>query len=59
MSLRQDILELLRAENYPINEVITDALGDFIQIVEDEAESMERDLVDEDEVEDLDESDLA
>ncbi len=59
MSLRQDILDLLREESYPINEVITDALADFLAIVEDEVENMERDLVlDEDVMEDIDEEDL-
>lgn len=52
MSLRDDILELLRAENYPINEVVTDALADFIAVVDDELENLDRDLLDEDDDDD-------
>ena len=39
MSLQEEILSLLSSEGYPTNEVILDALSDFVSVVEDEMES--------------------
>ena len=50
MSLQEDILSLLRSEGYPTNEVILDALIDFISVVDDEMDSHDND-------EDLDDED--
>jgi hypothetical protein len=55
MSLRQDILELLREENYPINEIVTDALADFLAVLEDEVEKIDRDMVEAEEQEEEEE----
>lgn len=43
MSLQEEILSLLSSEGYPTNEVILDALSDFVSVVEDEMESREDD----------------
>ena len=50
MSLKDDILSVLTSEGYLTNEVILDALADFIGVVEDEMEShdTDRDLDDDD-----------
>jgi len=56
MALEDDILKLLKAEGYRVNEAIRDALDDFIAAVEDEMEALEAGLDDEeDEDEDEDE----
>ena len=43
MSLKDDILSVLTSEGYLTNEVILDALADFIGVVEDEMESHDSD----------------
>lgn len=48
MALEDDIIKLLKAEGYRINETIRDALDEFIEVVNDETEDMEDDLDDED-----------
>lgn len=47
MALEDDIIKLLKAEGYRINETIRDALDEFIEVVNDETEDMEDDLEDE------------
>jgi len=47
MALEDDIIKLLKAEGYRINETIRDALDEFIEVVNDETEDMEDDLDDE------------
>jgi hypothetical protein len=44
MALEDDIIKLLKAEGYRINETIRDALDEFIEVVNDETEDMEDDL---------------
>jgi hypothetical protein len=41
MGLEEDILKLLRAEGYRINEAIKDHLDEFLDCVNDENEDME------------------
>lgn len=48
MSLQEDILGILKSEGYPTNEVIMDAMIEFIAVIEDEAEGMEVDDIEED-----------
>ncbi len=43
MALEDDIIKLLKAEGYRINETIRDALDEFIEVVNDETEDMEDD----------------
>ena len=47
MALEDDIIKLLKAEGYRINETIRDALDEFIEVVNDETEDLEDDLEDE------------
>jgi len=49
MALEDDIIKLLKAEGYRMNETIRDALDEFIEIVNEETEDMEDDITDEDE----------
>ena len=44
MGLEEDIIKLLKSEGHRINEVIRDALDDFLTTVEEENEDMEDDL---------------
>jgi hypothetical protein len=44
MSLKTDILKILRDEGYRLNEAIDDALDEFITIVEEETEGAEDDM---------------
>ena len=46
MGLEEDVLKLLKAEGYKINEAIKDALDEFLDTVNDENEDMEDDLDD-------------
>ena len=48
MSLQDEILSILKSEGYPTNEVILDALADFVSVVEDESEGLEDDELEED-----------
>lgn len=50
MSLHDDIIKLLKAEGYRINEVIRDAIDELIEVVKDEDDTMsdEDDFDDED-----------
>ncbi len=49
MPLDADILKLLQADGYRSNEAIRDALAEFVDIVQDENETMEEEgLEDED-----------
>ncbi|MFW5750962.1 MAG: hypothetical protein ACOCZK_04865 [Planctomycetota bacterium] len=41
MSLKAEIIRALREEGYRINETITDALDEFIEMVEDENETID------------------
>ncbi len=50
MALEDDIIKLLKAEGYRINETIRDALDEFIEVVNDETEDIDDDLDDEEEV---------
>ncbi len=43
MALEDDILKLLKAEGYRVNETIRDALDEFVEILNDETEDMEDD----------------
>jgi hypothetical protein len=54
MALTEDILKLLKAEGYRINEPIKDALDDFISIIEEEMESLDDDLEDDEDDDDDD-----
>jgi hypothetical protein len=54
MALEDDILKLLKAEGYRVNEAVRDALDEFVSVIEEEAE----DLDDEDDEEEFDEEDL-
>ena len=56
MALEDDIIKLLKAEGYRVNETIRDALDEFIEIVEEETEDMDDD-VDGDEEEPVDDED--
>ncbi len=40
MSLSEDIMELLRDDGYQINEAVEDAIKDFVQVVEEEADNL-------------------
>lgn len=53
MSIENDILKLLKSEGYSINEAVKDAVGELIEICEEEAEVN----IDEDEDIDEDEED--
>ena len=44
MALEDDIIKLLKAEGYRINETIRDALDEFIEVVNDESEDMDEDF---------------
>ena len=50
MSLAEEIVSLIKEEGLKINDVITDALAEFLGVVEDENEAMEGDDYDEDEI---------
>jgi len=52
MALEEDILKLLKAEGYRVNEVIRDALDDFVSIIDDEMEALEKGLEDDGDDED-------
>lgn len=54
MALEDDIIKLLKAEGYRINETIRDALDEFIEIINEEMEGIEEDIED-DEEEEVDE----
>ena len=41
MGLEEDVIKLLKAEGFKINEAIKDALDEFIDIVDEENEDME------------------
>lgn len=41
MGIEKDIIKLVKAEGYKINESIRDALDEFIDIVKEEGESSE------------------
>jgi hypothetical protein len=41
MALSEDIVKLLKSEDYRTNEAIRDALNDFLEIVTEENEEME------------------
>ena len=43
MAIKDDILRLLRDEGYRLNEAVTDALDEFLTVVEDEAEGEDDD----------------
>lgn len=44
MSLHEEVMNLLKAEGYPVdNEVIQDAVADFVTAVEEEMESHDQD----------------
>ncbi len=43
MALEDDIIKLLKAEGYRMNETIRDALDEFIEVVNDETEDMDDD----------------
>ncbi|NRA37135.1 MAG: hypothetical protein HRU15_03260 [Planctomycetes bacterium] len=49
MSLQEDILTILKTEGYPTNEVIIDAMNEFIAVIEDEAEGMDGEDIEDDE----------
>jgi hypothetical protein len=53
MALEDDIIKLLKAEGYRMNETIRDALEEFIEVVNDETEDMD-DGVEEEEIEEED-----
>jgi hypothetical protein len=44
MALEDDILKLLKAEGYRVNEAVKDALDEFIELVEEENENLEESL---------------
>lgn len=46
MALEDDIIKLLKAEGYRINETIRDALDEFIEIINEEMEGIEGDIED-------------
>ncbi|HYE07900.1 MAG TPA: hypothetical protein VEL07_20450 [Planctomycetota bacterium] len=46
MALEDDIIKLLKAEGYRINETIRDALDEFIEVVNEESEDVDDDLDD-------------
>ncbi len=53
MALSNEILRLLRDEGYRINEAISDALDEFLALVEEENETIDEHL--DDDEEDVDE----
>jgi hypothetical protein len=55
MALEDDIIKLLKAEGYRINETIRDALDEFIEIINEEMEGIEEDIEDDEEEEEEDE----
>lgn len=57
MALEDDILKLLKAEGYRVNETIRDALNDFVGILEDEMESLDEATTDDEDLDDDDEED--
>jgi len=44
MSLKSEILKLLKEEGYRLNEAVDDALNEFITIIEEETEGLEDDM---------------
>ncbi|MBA3846790.1 MAG: hypothetical protein H0X45_09115 [Planctomycetes bacterium] len=46
MALEDDIIKLLKAEGYRINETIRDALDEFIEVVNEESEDVDDDADD-------------
>ena len=46
MGLPEDLIKLLKSEDYKINETIRDALNDFLEIVTEENEEMEEGIED-------------
>jgi len=48
MSLSSEIIRVLKAEGYRINEAITDALDEFVDLVEEENEEIDEHFEDED-----------
>ena len=55
MALEDDIIKLLKAEGYRINETIRDALDEFIEVVNEESEDMDDDLDADEEEEEVEE----
>jgi hypothetical protein len=53
MALEDDIVKLLKAEGYRINETIRDALDEFIEVVNEETEDLDE-SADEEELEEED-----
>lgn len=53
MALEDDIVKLLKAEGYRINETIRDALDEFIEVVNEETEDLD-DSAEEEEFEEED-----
>lgn len=47
--LKEEILALLKAEMFVINETVEDALTDFVSVVVDESETRDDDLLDDEE----------
>ncbi len=54
MALEDDIIKLLKAEGFRINETIRDALDEFIEIINEEMEGIEADIEDDEEEEEED-----
>lgn len=54
MALEDDIIKLLKAEGFRINETIRDALDEFIEIINEEMEGIEGDIEDDEEEEEED-----
>lgn len=44
MSLKTEILKLLREEGYRMNEAVDDALDEFITVLEDETDGLDEDM---------------
>ena len=51
MPLEDDIIKLLKADGYRINETIRDALVEFIEIIDEEMEGIDADIEDDEEEE--------
>jgi hypothetical protein len=57
MALEDDIIKLLKAEGYRINETIRDALVEFIEIIDEEMEDIDSDIEDDAEEEEKEDED--
>ena len=57
MALEDDIIKLLKADGYRINETIRDALVEFIEIINEEMEGIEADIEDDEEEEEKEDED--